>query len=214
MELLSKSKITEDAVNATKQGFWFRSIKRMIDIILAILGIAVTLPFLPFLALAIVIESPGPIIYTQQRVGLNGEIFRMHKFRSMQTNAEAHGPQWAAPEDERITRVGRMMRCLHLDEFPQLINILRGEMSVVGPRPELPEIVDELAREMPMFKKRHSVKPGATGWAFIQQGYADSKEAAQIKLNYDLYYITNQSICFDFKIILRTLVSMIQLRGR
>jgi lipopolysaccharide/colanic/teichoic acid biosynthesis glycosyltransferase len=105
------------------------------------------------------------------------------------------------------------MRRFHLDEFPQIINILRGEMSVVGPRPEIPAVVDELRRDMPSFDKRHAVKPGATGWAFIKQGYADSREAALEKLNYDLYYITHQSICFDLQIIVRTLVLMFRFQG-
>ena len=189
----------------TRPGSGYVAIKRAFDILVALLVIVGTLPFLPLIALAIKLDSPGPVFYTQDRVGLNGRIFTILKFRSMQDSAEELGPQWAAVMDKRITRLGRMMRRFHLDEFPQLINILRGEMSIVGPRPEIPAIVDELGREMPDFAARHAVKPGAAGWALIMQGYADSKAAAREKLEYDLYYIENASLLLDFKIMVRTI---------
>lgn len=191
-----------------------RIIKRLSDIVLALMGLAILVPLFPLLALAIYIDSPGPIFYTQKRVGKGGRVFNMYKFRSMIPNAEAAGPVWADENDPRVTRVGRIMRKMHIDEFPQFFNILKGEMSAVGPRPERPEFVEELAREIPFYRVRHAVKPGMAGWALVKYGYVASKEDALKRLEYDLYYIKHWSPWFDLVILAKTVLDMITLRGR
>lgn len=188
--------------------------KRLMDVVVAAGGLVVLGLALPFIALAIRLEGPGPIFYTQERVGQGGRPFRVYKFRSMVPNAENGRAVWATPNDSRVTRVGRLLRRSHLDELPQLLNILKGEMSVVGPRPERPEFVEELAREIPFYRVRHAVKPGCAGWALLNQGYGASKEACLLKLQYDLYYIKHQSPWLDGLIILRTIGHMLTLGGR
>ena len=192
-----------------------RLVKRVSDIILASLGMLVLLPFLPFLMLAIYVDSPGPIFYAQVRVGKGGKLFKAYKFRSMVPDAEKDGkPVWAGERDPRVTRVGRVLRKMHVDEFPQFLNILKGEMSAVGPRPERPEFVEELAREIPFYRLRHAVKPGMAGWGLVKQGYGASKEDAFIKLQYDLYYIKHQSLWLDLVILLKTIVDTLTFGGR
>ena len=191
-----------------------RMIKRAMDIVLASLGMLFLAPFLPFIALAIYLDSPGPIFYTQERVGEGGRIFKVYKFRSMVPDAEKGRAVWAQENDPRVTRVGRILRKTHLDEFPQFLNILKGEMSAVGPRPERPEFVEELAREIPFYRVRHAVKPGMAGWALVKYGYASSKEDALIRLQYDLYYIKHWSPWLDLVILLKTVVDTLTLRGR
>ncbi|MGB9628969.1 MAG: sugar transferase [Thermodesulfobacteriota bacterium] len=189
-------------------------VKRISDIILATLGCICLAPFFPFIALAIYIESPGPIFYAQTRVGRNGRIFKAYKFRSMVPNAEKDRPVWAGKNDPRVTRVGRLLRKTHVDEFPQFWNILKGEMSAVGPRPERPEFVEELAGEIPFYRVRHAVKPGMAAWGLVKQGYGASKEDALVKLQYDLYYIKHQSFFFDLVILLKTIIDTLTFRGR
>ena len=155
-------------------------------------------------AVAIRIESTGPVVYTQERVGLHGRKFRIFKLRSMRADAEAHGPVWACENDPRVTRVGRVIRRLHLDETPQFFNILRGEMSLIGPRPERPEFVEQLEERIPYYSERHLVKPGLTGWAQVSYPYGASVEDAREKHQYDLYYIKNQSPLLDAIILLET----------
>jgi len=191
-----------------------RMIKRAMDIVLASLGMLFLAPFLPFIALAIYLDSPGPIFYTQERVGEGGRIFKVYKFRSMVPDAEKGQAVWAQENDPRVTRVGRILRKTHLDEFPQFLNILKGEMSAVGPRPERPEFVEELARDIPFYRVRHAVKPGMAGWALVKYGYASSKEDALIRLQYDLYYIKHWSPWLDLVILLKTVVDTLTLRGR
>ncbi len=191
-----------------------RVIKRLSDIVLALAGMAVMAPFLPLIALAIYIDSPGPIFYTQERIGKGGRPFKVYKFRSMIPNAEQYGAVWAQENDPRVTRVGRILRKMHIDEFPQFLNILKGEMSAVGPRPERPEFVEELAQEIPFYRVRHAVKPGMAGWALVKYGYAASKMDAIIKLEYDLYYIKHWSLWFDLVILAKTVLDMLTLRGR
>jgi len=191
-----------------------RFIKRVSDIFLASLGCVCLAPFFPFIALAIYLESPGPIFYAQERVGLGGKRFRAYKFRSMIPDAEKDRPVWAKKDDPRVTRIGRLLRKTHVDEFPQFLNILKGQMSAVGPRPERPEFVEELAREIPFYRVRHSVKPGMAGWGLVKQGYGASKEDALVKLQYDLYYIKHQSLWFDLIILLKTVLDTLTLRGR
>jgi len=191
-----------------------RLIKRASDIVLALLGLVCLAPLFPFLALAIYLDSPGPIFYSQWRVGRGGRLFKAYKFRSMVPDAEQDEAVWAQENDPRVTRVGRILRRTHVDEFPQFLNILKGEMSAVGPRPERPEFVDELVQEIPFYRVRHAVKPGMAGWALVNYGYASSKEDALVKLQHDLYYIKHQSSWLDIVILLKTIVDTLTLRGR
>jgi exopolysaccharide biosynthesis polyprenyl glycosylphosphotransferase len=192
----------------------FQISKRAMDIFLASLGLIFLAPLFPFIALAIYLESPGPIFYRQKRVGKGGREFVAYKFRSMVPEAERDKALWASDNDHRVTHVGRLLRKTHLDEFPQFINILKGEMSAVGPRPERPEFVAELAREIPFYRARHAVKPGMAGWALVNQGYVSSKEDARIKHEYDLYYIKHQSLWFDLVILCKTVLDTVTLGGR
>ncbi|MFB0535399.1 MAG: sugar transferase [Anaerolineae bacterium] len=189
-------------------------VKRAADIVLASLGILCLAPVFPLLVLALYLDSPGPIFYTQERVGKGGRRFRVYKFRSMVPDAEKDQAVWAQERDHRVTRVGRILRRTHVDEFPQFFNILKGEMSAVGPRPERPEFVEELAREIPFYRVRHAVKPGMAGWGLVKQGYGASKEDALLKLQYDLYYIKHQSLWLDAVILLKTIVDTLTFRGR
>lgn len=189
-------------------------IKRLIDLAFGAVGVILTGTLFPFVALAIYLESPGPVLYHQKRVGRGGRLFTLHKFRSMTPDAEQDGPRWATARDPRVTRVGRFLRRTHLDELPQFYNILRGEMSLVGPRPERPEFVAGLADEIPFFRIRHAVRPGLTGWAQVQQGYGASQEDALLKLQYDLFYIKHQSLWLDIVILLKTAAAVLRLQGR
>ena len=182
-----------------------RFVKRMLDLSLSIILAIVSLPFMALTALAIRLDSPGPLLYSQERVGENGAVFKIFKFRSMRRDAELAGkPVWARDNDDRITRTGRFIRTTRLDELPQLWNIMRGDMSFVGPRPERPFFVDQLAKEIPFYLQRHSVKPGLTGWAQVKYQYGSTVEDAMEKLRYDLYYIKHLSIIFDLTIVLDT----------
>ncbi|HZR22930.1 MAG TPA: TIGR03013 family XrtA/PEP-CTERM system glycosyltransferase [Vicinamibacterales bacterium] len=184
---------------------WTRFIKRMLDLALSILLAIVAAPLMALTALAIRLDSKGPILYSQERVGENGRVFTVYKFRSMRTDAEQAGrPVWARDKDDRITRVGRFIRKTRLDELPQLWNVMSGDMSFVGPRPERPFFVEQLAREIPFYMQRHAVKPGLTGWAQVKYEYGSSIEDAMEKLRYDLYYIKHLSIFFDLTIVLDT----------
>ena len=179
-------------------------VKRILDLGASIVGLLLSLPFWPFIALAIAINSRGPILFRQTRVGLHGHPFRIFKFRTMRVDAEKDGPQWAAEKDPRVTRIGAFLRTTRIDEIPQLINVIKGEMTLVGPRPERPEFVAELARELPYYEHRHLVPPGLTGWAQVRYRYGASKEDALQKLQYDLYYVRHLSLMFDAEILLRT----------
>jgi exopolysaccharide biosynthesis polyprenyl glycosylphosphotransferase len=180
-------------------------VKRILDITAAAIALVLTLPLWPLIALLIRLDSRGPAIYRQSRVGLHGRTFNICKFRTMRADAEQHGACWAAPNDTRVTRVGRLLRRSRLDELPQLWNILRGDMSLVGPRPERPEFVAKLAEVIPHYRQRHLIKPGLTGWAQIRFRYGASVEDAQRKLCYDLYYLKHRSIDLDAAIIIRTI---------
>jgi lipopolysaccharide/colanic/teichoic acid biosynthesis glycosyltransferase len=159
-------------------------------------------------------DSPGPILFTQERVGRDGRVFTLLKFRSMRADAEtASGPVWATADDPRITRSGRFIRKTRLDELPQLFNVLAGHMSLVGPRPERPHFVQDLTRKIPYFKQRHIVKPGLTGWAQINYRYGSTFEDAVQKLQYDLFYIKNQSLLFDLSILFNTVKIVILRKG-
>ncbi|MBW1703193.1 MAG: exopolysaccharide biosynthesis polyprenyl glycosylphosphotransferase [Deltaproteobacteria bacterium] len=179
--------------------------KRLIDLSISALIIIITLPLLAVTALAIRLDSPGPVFFKQQRVGKGGKVFSVWKFRSMYKDAEQNGAVWADKSDPRVTRVGRVIRFLRIDELPQLWNIFRGEMSLIGPRPERPEFVRELTASIPYYDIRHSVSPGITGWAQVNYPYGASVEDALHKLEYDVYYIKNMSLFLDFKIFIRTI---------
>src|SRR4051812_7980131 len=182
-----------------------RFIKRTLDLALSMILAIVSTPLMLLTALAIRLDSPGPLLYSQERVGENGAVFNIYKFRSMRTDAELSGkPVWAHDNDQRVTRVGRVIRKARLDELPQLWNVMRGEMSFVGPRPERPFFVEQLAREIPFYLQRHAVKPGLTGWAQVKYRYGSTVEDAMEKLRYDLYYIKHLSIVFDLTIVLDT----------
>jgi len=183
----------------------YDAVKRLYDVAAALVGLTVTLPLWPLIALAIRLDSPGPVFYRQRRVGRHGRCFTIYKFRTMRTDAEAGGVQWAAAGDPRVTRLGRFLRKSRLDEFPQFWNILRGDMSLVGPRPERPEFVEQLARQIPHYRQRHLIKPGLTGWAQINYRYGASVADAHRKLCYDLYYLKHRSVDLDGAIIIRTI---------
>lgn len=181
------------------------TLKRLFDVTVALIGALVTLPLWPLIALAIKLSDGGPAIYSQTRVGLGGHRFTLYKFRTMTQDAEALGSAWAAPNDPRVTSLGRWLRASRLDELPQLWNILKGDMSVVGPRPERPEFVGPLSSLIPFYAERHLVKPGLTGWAQINYRYGATIPDARKKLQYDLYYIKHMSFELDLVILLRTL---------
>jgi lipopolysaccharide/colanic/teichoic acid biosynthesis glycosyltransferase len=166
------------------------------------------------LALLVRLTSPGPLFLRQTRVGRGGRPFTLFKLRTMVVDAEPDGPVWAAPDDPRITPVGRWLRRSRIDELPQVLNIARGEMSLIGPRPERPAFVDALAERIPFYRARHAVRPGLTGWATVHQGYAASEEEAMRRLQYDLYAIKHQSPWLDARILLATVGQVLGLRGR
>jgi len=189
--------------------------KRALDLVLSTVGLVLALPLMAAVAIAVRLTSPGPVLYHQQRVGRQGRIFTVHKFRTMRHEAEAEtGPVWAAKEgDTRVTPIGGWLRRVRLDELPQLWNVLIGEMSFVGPRPERPEFVGELTRQIPYYGQRHIVRPGITGWAQVRYTYGASKEDALQKLQYDLFYLKNLSIALDVYIILDTIKTVILRKG-
>jgi exopolysaccharide biosynthesis polyprenyl glycosylphosphotransferase len=189
--------------------------KRLMDIAISAVGLVIGLPPMLGIGLLVRVTSPGPVFYHQRRVGLRGRIFTVHKFRTMQRDAEAHtGPVWASKKgDLRVTAIGQWLRRTRLDELPQLWNILVGEMSLVGPRPERPEFVTNLTRQIPYYGQRHIVRPGLTGWAQVRYTYGASTEDALQKLQYDLYYIKNLSIVFDLYILFETIKTVVLRRG-
>ncbi|HQM30678.1 MAG TPA: TIGR03013 family PEP-CTERM/XrtA system glycosyltransferase [Syntrophales bacterium] len=190
----------------------YKGIKRALDLLASLFGLVLFLPLFLLVALAIKLDSRGPVFYRQDRVGQDGRLFSLIKFRSMTVDAEKDGPVWAVVNDQRVTRVGRWLRKLRLDETAQLINVIRGEMSLVGPRPERPYFVRKLEKEIPFYCHRHAVKPGITGWAQILYPYGATREDAQEKLKYDLYYIKHLSPIMDLRIISET--AKIVLLGR
>jgi sugar transferase (PEP-CTERM system associated) len=190
-----------------------RVVKRAVDVTVAAIGLAAAAPLMLLTAIAVWLESPGPILYRQVRVGENDRLFTLFKFRSMRSDAESGQPIWATNNDRRVTRVGRFIRLTRLDELPQLVNVLRGDMSFVGPRPERPYFVQQLAAEIPFYAERHAVKPGVTGWAQVKYRYGSSVEDAMEKLRYDLYYIKHLSIGFDLTIFVDTVKVILCAKG-
>jgi exopolysaccharide biosynthesis polyprenyl glycosylphosphotransferase len=185
---------------------FFRSVRRLVNFSVALIALVIALPLIPLIMLAVKLSSPGPALYRQKRVGRGGKIFYCYKFRTMRQDAEADtGATWALDNDPRITRVGKFMRMSRLDEIPQLWCVLKGDMHFVGPRPERPEFVEWLSREIPYYGVRHMVRPGITGWAQVQYKYGNTLEDAREKLQYDLFYIKNASLGLDMLIMFQTI---------
>ncbi len=193
---------------------FLKTYKRLASLGISAVGLFLSLPLLPLIALAIKLTSPGPVFYKQRRMGCNGAVFDCYKFRTMREDAEADtGPTWADDNDPRITPVGRFLRISRLDEIPQLWNVMKGDMSLVGPRPERPEFVEWLDREIPYYYLRHTVRPGITGWAQVRYEYGSSLEAAREKLRYDLFYIKNMSPGLDLLVFCETIKTILLGRG-
>jgi sugar transferase (PEP-CTERM system associated) len=193
---------------------WLTVSKRAIDVVTSLTLLVLALPVMLLAAILVKLTSRGPVFYHQQRVGQHDRVFTMHKFRSMCSDAEQHtGAVWARDGDDRVTPVGRMLRQTRIDELPQLWNVLRGEMSFVGPRPERPEFVESLKQQIPFYSQRHVVKPGITGWAQVYYSYGASVEDALEKLQYDLFYVKNLSIALDLFIIAKTVKTVLMRRG-
>ncbi len=194
---------------------FYEGAKRVMDVIFGVAGLLVFLIMFPFIALAIVLDSGFPIFYKQSRLGRGGRVFMIYKLRTMRQDAEKDGSaKFASQNDPRITRVGNFLRKTRLDEFPQFWNVLRGEMSLIGPRAERPEWVSHFEKSIPFYRARLLVKPGISGWAQVNYGYTDSEEDTAVKLEYDLYYIKHRNLLMDFQIILRTIGTMLRFKGR
>ena len=193
---------------------WEKKVKRIIDFLAAVVILILSSPVLLLTAIAIKLDSKGVVFFRQERCGLNGKSFKMIKFRSMRQDAEKNtGPVWSQKDDPRITTVGRFIRKVRIDEVPQMINVLRGEMSLVGPRPERPFFVEKLAKEIPYYRRRLRVRPGITGWAQVKHKYDETIEDVKVKLKFDLFYIENMSLRMDFKIMVRTVFVMLFGKG-
>lgn len=191
-------------IYGVKNNIYNSKIKNVVDMVLAVIGLVITLPIVILTAALIKLESKGPVFYKQKRVGHDGIIFSLVKFRSMIADAENNGAVWTQQDDSRVTKVGKIIRKFRIDEIPQIWNVLKGDMNFVGPRPERPEFVDFLQKDIPYYMLRHSVKPGITGWAQVNYQYGDSPDDAREKLQYDLYYVKNQSFILDLHIMLST----------
>jgi sugar transferase (PEP-CTERM system associated) len=187
-----------------RRRFVTMTFKRILDLLISVSGLVALAPFFLVIGSLIKLDTLGPIFYRQMRVGWRGQPYMIWKFRSMSADAEKGGPRWADTRDPRITRIGRWLRKLRIDELPQLINVLKGEMSLVGPRPERPVFVQELREKIPYYDIRHTVRPGITGWAQTQFRYGASAEDSHVKLQYDLYYVKNFSLALDLRILANT----------
>jgi exopolysaccharide biosynthesis polyprenyl glycosylphosphotransferase len=188
-------------------------LRRFVSLVASALVILLCLPFLPLIALAVRLSSPGPVLFRQIRVGRRGMLFTAFKFRTMRQDAESGGAVWAKAKDPRVTRLGSILRKTRLDEIPQLWNVLRGDMGFVGPRPERPEFVEWLSKEIPYYDLRHMIRPGLTGWAQVRYQYGASLEETKRKLEYDLYYLKHVSIGLDLLIIFETIKTILLRRG-
>ncbi|MAF13882.1 MAG: hypothetical protein CMI53_03245 [Parcubacteria group bacterium] len=193
----------------------YESLKLLFDIFFSFILLLFSLPFIPLIALIIKLDSKGPVFFTQIRTGKDGKTFKAIKFRTMVENAEHNGPQWASQNDPRVTSWGRFLRKTRIDEIPQLINVLWGEMSLIGPRPERPEFVQQLETDIPFYRERLLLKPGLTGWAQIMgPSYGGSKEESLEKLQYDLFYLKNRSLALDLSILLKTVRTVLSVKGQ
>jgi exopolysaccharide biosynthesis polyprenyl glycosylphosphotransferase len=193
---------------------WEKKLKRISDVVISLIILIITFPLNVLVSILIKLDSTGPVLFRQDRIGMNNKIFRIYKFRSMFLDAEKHtGPVWSRKDDPRVTRVGRILRKLRIDEIPQFYNVLKGEMSLVGPRPERPYFVDMLAEQLPYYRRRLKVRPGITGWAQVKHKYDESIEDVKVKLRYDLFYIENMSFRMDIKILARTILVVLFGKG-
>jgi len=207
--------ILRSFVEQSRVGSFYLAGKRLIDLLGGMLGVLVLIVVFPFVSLAVLLETGRPVIYTQIRSGKGGQPYRLFKFRTMYQDAEKDGqPRWAKENDDRTTTVGMVLRKTHIDELPQFFNVLRGDMSLVGPRPERPALVTHFQEHVPFYRARLLVKPGISGWAQVNFGYTATVEETAVKLEYDLYYIKNRSMLLDILILLRTPATMLGLRGR
>lgn len=213
--LLEADWIIRSFVEKISSSSFYNMLKRGMDLLGGVIGTILMLIFLPFIAIAILIESGKPVFYKQERLGRGGTPYILYKFRTMKRDAEKDGEvMLTSKKDPRVTRVGRILRKMHLDEFPQFFNVLQGNMSLVGPRAERAELVAKFQKEIPFYRARLLVKPGITGWAQINQAYAETSEEMAIKLEYDLYYIQHRNIFMDIMIVLRTIGNSLGFKGR
>lgn len=201
--------ISENEMGALLPSLAYERAKYVIDVMLILLGLPLVVPLALLTALCIRLESPGPVFFVQERVGRGNRNFHIYKFRSMVTGSEDDGSQFAAENDSRVTRVGRIIRKLHIDEIPQFANVLKGDMSLIGPRPEQRAFVDRFERDIPFYSYRHVVRPGITGWAQVTQGYVENTDGTRLKIEHDFFYIKHCSLALDFLIMLKTIRTML-----
>lgn len=194
--------------------YWQRAIKRVMDIVLSFIAVILLIPFYIFSAIAVKMSSPGPILFLQERVGLNGAQFKIIKFRTMYVNSEAAGPQLSSSNDPRITKIGRFMRKTRLDEFPQFLNVLLGDMSLVGPRPERQFYIDQIVKIEPQYLHLNRVRPGITSWGQVKYGYAENVEQMLQRMKFDLIYLKNRSLALDIKIMFYTIIIVVKAKGK
>ena len=218
MSCVPRRHLTEDfykniSFSKTHENRVYLGLSRISDIIFSLGGLLFTLLLIPLILLGNLLANRGPLFYIQERVGLKGRIFKIIKFRSMVKDAEKNGAVWAHSNDARVTPFGKVLRSMRLDELPQFYNILRGQMALIGPRPERPEFVSKLSKKIPLFEIRHVIKPGLTGWAQVMYPYASSIEEQHKKLRFDLFYIKNRDFYLDFKIIIKTISTVLFFRG-
>lgn len=194
--------------------YWQRAIKRVMDILLSFIAVVLLIPFYIFSAIAVKMSSPGPILFLQERVGINGKQFKIIKFRTMFVNSEASGPQLSSSNDPRITNIGRFMRKTRLDEFPQFVNVLLGDMSLVGPRPERQFYIDQIVKIEPQYLHLNRVRPGITSWGQVKYGYAENVEQMLQRMKFDLIYLKNRSLALDIKIMFYTIIIVVKAKGK
>ena len=201
-------------VNSDGMPVWQQAIKRFMDVVLSILAFLLLMPLYLILAIGVKASSPGPIFFLQERIGINGRVFKIIKFRTMYVDSEKHGPQLSSAHDPRITRIGRFMRKLRLDEFPQFVNVILGEMSLVGPRPERQFYIDQIASIEPQFLHLTKVRPGITSWGQVKYGYAENVDQMLQRMKFDLLYLKNRTLALDLKIMLYTILIVLKAKGK
>jgi len=193
---------------------WQQSLKRIMDVVISLVAMIVLIPLYLFTAIGVKLSSKGPVLYSQERIGKHGRSFKMHKFRSMYVDAESNGPQLSSENDPRITPFGRFIRKVRLDEIPQFYTVLKGDMSLVGPRPERQYYIDQIVKRAPHYRLLLKVKPGITSWGQVKFGYASNVDEMVERLKYDILYIENMSIAMDIKILIYTMLIVLQGRGK